>query len=51
MHIHQFTHNNTYRGTYSGQVVLWDTRAKSLPVQRTPLSANGRQGMSTLMMR
>lgn len=30
-----------YRGTYSGQLVLWDTRAKSLPVQRTPLSANG----------
>lgn len=23
------------------QVVVWDTRAKSLPVQRTPLSATG----------
>ncbi|CAG8466029.1 3650_t:CDS:10 [Dentiscutata erythropus] len=28
-------------GTYSGQIVLWDMRAKSLPVVRTPLSANG----------
>ncbi|KAI8393869.1 WD40-repeat-containing domain protein [Radiomyces spectabilis] len=28
-------------GTYSGQVVLWDTRAKSLPVLKTPLSAGG----------
>jgi dynein intermediate chain len=28
-------------GTYSGQVVLWDTRAKSSPVQQTPLSAKG----------
>merc|ERR1719197_640897 len=25
-------------GTYSGQVVLWDMRAKSTPVQRSPLS-------------
>lgn len=30
-----------HSGTYSGQIVLWDTRAKSLPVQRTPLSAAG----------
>eukprot|EP00656_Telonema_subtile_P043051 TRINITY_DN4932_c0_g1_i2.p1 TRINITY_DN4932_c0_g1~~TRINITY_DN4932_c0_g1_i2.p1 ORF type:complete len:592 (-),score=133.79 TRINITY_DN4932_c0_g1_i2:238-2013(-) len=28
-------------GTYSGQIVLWDTRAKSTPVQRTQLSSNG----------
>ena len=29
-----------YGGTYSGQVVAWDTRvASTLPVQRTPLSA------------
>lgn len=27
--------------TYSGQLVLWDTRARSTPVQRTPLSAMG----------
>ncbi|KAG7382903.1 Cytoplasmic dynein 1 intermediate chain 2 [Phytophthora pseudosyringae] len=26
-------------GTYSGQVVVWDTRAKSAPVQKTALSA------------
>jgi dynein intermediate chain, cytosolic len=28
-------------GTYSGQVLLWDTRAKSAPVQKTPLTGNG----------
>merc|ERR1711865_110535 len=28
-------------GTYSGQIVLWDTRAKSTPVQRTQLSSLG----------
>ncbi|KAJ3340563.1 hypothetical protein HDU93_006856 [Gonapodya sp. JEL0774] len=28
-------------GTYSGQIVLWDTRAKSLPVLKTPLSGAG----------
>ncbi|KAF4324371.1 hypothetical protein BBO99_00001901 [Phytophthora kernoviae] len=26
-------------GTYSGQIVIWDTRAKSTPVQKTALSA------------
>ncbi|CAH0489036.1 unnamed protein product [Peronospora farinosa] len=26
-------------GTYSGQIVVWDTRAKSVPVQKTALSA------------
>ncbi|EGG21460.1 cytoplasmic dynein intermediate chain [Cavenderia fasciculata] len=28
-------------GTYSGQIVVWDTRSKSTPVQRTPLSSVG----------
>ncbi|EGC34676.1 hypothetical protein DICPUDRAFT_79578 [Dictyostelium purpureum] len=28
-------------GTYSGQIVIWDTRAKSTPVQKTPLSSVG----------
>jgi len=28
-------------GTYSGQVVLWDLRARSSPVQYTPLSSSG----------
>ncbi|KAF2281356.1 WD40 repeat-like protein [Westerdykella ornata] len=28
-------------GAYSGQVLLWDTRAKSAPVQRTPLTGSG----------
>ncbi len=28
-------------GTYSGQVVLWDIRAKTTPVQQTPLSSIG----------
>jgi len=28
-------------GTYSGQIVLWDVRAKSTPVQQTPLSSVG----------
>ncbi|OQR82407.1 cytoplasmic dynein intermediate chain [Achlya hypogyna] len=28
-------------GTYSGQVVLWDTRAKHTPVQKTTLSTHG----------
>eukprot|EP00164_Ancoracysta_twista_P002081 GFYU01002743.1.p1 GENE.GFYU01002743.1~~GFYU01002743.1.p1 ORF type:complete len:653 (-),score=149.55 GFYU01002743.1:290-2248(-) len=28
-------------GTYSGQVVLWDMRAKNTPIQRTPLSSKG----------
>ncbi|KAK4689233.1 dynein cytoplasmic 1 intermediate chain, partial [Tremellales sp. Uapishka_1] len=30
-----------FGGTYSGQVLLWDTRAKHLPVLKTPLSAAG----------
>ncbi|KAI0109992.1 WD40 repeat-like protein [Daldinia grandis] len=28
-------------GTYSGQVLLWDTRSKSAPVQKTPLTGSG----------
>ncbi|KAL2890064.1 Cytoplasmic dynein 1 intermediate chain 2 [Ceratocystis lukuohia] len=28
-------------GSYSGQVLLWDTRAKSAPVQKTPLTGHG----------
>ncbi|KAI5808166.1 WD40-repeat-containing domain protein [Peziza echinospora] len=28
-------------GAYSGQVLLWDTRAKSQPVLRTPLTGSG----------
>ncbi|KAI9654999.1 MAG: hypothetical protein M1829_000717 [Trizodia sp. TS-e1964] len=28
-------------GAYSGQVLLWDTRAKSAPVQKTPLTGFG----------
>ncbi|KAI9831931.1 MAG: hypothetical protein M1819_004653 [Sarea resinae] len=28
-------------GSYSGQVLLWDTRAKSAPVQKTPLTGSG----------
>ncbi|KAL2199006.1 WD40-repeat-containing domain protein [Corynascus similis CBS 632.67] len=28
-------------GAYSGQVLLWDTRARATPVQKTPLTGNG----------
>lgn len=28
-------------GSYSGQVLLWDTRARSAPVQKTPLTGSG----------
>ena len=28
-------------GAYSGQVLLWDTRARSAPVQKTPLTGSG----------
>ncbi|CBZ56413.1 putative dynein intermediate chain [Neospora caninum Liverpool] len=28
-------------GTYAGGIVVWDTRAQSKPVQRTPLSSGG----------
>lgn len=36
-----FHPNHIYGGTYSGQVLLWDTRAKSLPVLKTPSSGQG----------
>lgn len=28
-------------GTYAGQILLWDTRAKQSPVAKTPLAAGG----------
>ncbi|SNX87035.1 related to Dynein intermediate chain 1, cytosolic [Melanopsichium pennsylvanicum] len=28
-------------GTYSGQILIWDTRARQLPILKTPLSAAG----------
>lgn len=35
-------HNNLIiGGSYSGQVLLWDTRAKASPVQKTPLTGYG----------
>ena len=37
----KFQPNIILGGTYSGQLVLWDTRAKSTPVQRSPLSSTG----------
>jgi dynein intermediate chain, cytosolic len=36
-----FHSNLVFGGTYSGQILLWDTRAKHLPVLKTPLSAAG----------
>jgi hypothetical protein len=36
-----FHPNLVVGGTYSGQILLWDTRAKSLPVLKSPLSASG----------
>jgi len=36
-----FHPNLVIGGSYSGQIVLWDTRARDLPVLRTPLSAVG----------
>eukprot|EP01135_Chromosphaera_perkinsii_P004422 Nk52_evm25s280 gene=Nk52_evmTU25s280 len=36
----QFHPNLILGGTYAGQVVLWDNRAKNTPVQRTPLSSD-----------
>lgn len=35
-----FHPNLVVGGTYSGQIVLWDTRARALPVLKSPLSAN-----------
>ncbi|KAL5513179.1 hypothetical protein ACEPAH_3577 [Sanghuangporus vaninii] len=36
-----FNANLIFGGTYSGQILLWDTRSKHLPVLKTPLSAAG----------
>ncbi|TXT04355.1 hypothetical protein VHUM_04122 [Vanrija humicola] len=36
-----FHPNLIFGGSYSGQVLLWDTRTKHLPVLKTPLSASG----------
>jgi WD40 repeat protein len=36
-----FHANLVFGGTYAGQILLWDTRAKQLPVLKTPLSAAG----------
>ncbi|KLO17967.1 WD40 repeat-like protein [Schizopora paradoxa] len=36
-----FNPNLVFGGTYSGQILLWDTRSKHLPVLKTPLSAAG----------
>ncbi|CAE6513669.1 unnamed protein product [Rhizoctonia solani] len=36
-----FHPNLVFGGTYSGQILLWDTRAKHLPTLKTPLSAAG----------
>ena len=38
---HDFMPNCLIGGTYSGRVVLWDMRAKSAPVQTTPLTTDG----------
>eukprot|EP00357_Protocruzia_adherens_P032167 CAMPEP_0115015212 /NCGR_PEP_ID=MMETSP0216-20121206/26607_1 /TAXON_ID=223996 /ORGANISM="Protocruzia adherens, Strain Boccale" /LENGTH=612 /DNA_ID=CAMNT_0002385235 /DNA_START=118 /DNA_END=1953 /DNA_ORIENTATION=+ len=38
---HTFQGNLVIGGTYSGQIVLWDLRARNIPVQRTALSSNG----------
>mmetsp|Transcript_11835 Transcript_11835/g.19277 ORF Transcript_11835/g.19277 Transcript_11835/m.19277 type:complete len:590 (+) Transcript_11835:98-1867(+) len=35
---HTFASNIIVGGTYSGEIVLWDLRAKSMPVQRSLLS-------------
>ncbi|KAG8901541.1 hypothetical protein FRB99_005223 [Tulasnella sp. 403] len=36
-----FHANLVFGGSYSGQILLWDTRSKHLPVLKTPLSAAG----------
>jgi len=40
-HFHKFNPALYFGGTYSGGIVLWDSRAKAGPVQRTPLSGKG----------
>jgi dynein intermediate chain len=36
-----YSNNTIIGGCYNGQLLLWDLRTKSLPVQRTGLSSNG----------
>ncbi|KAJ1832011.1 hypothetical protein LPJ63_003863 [Coemansia sp. RSA 2711] len=36
-----FNPNIVVGGAYSGQILLWDTRAKAFPVLKTPLTASG----------
>mgnify|MGYP000414926861 CR=1 FL=1 len=36
----KFDHNLVIGGTYLGQIVVWDLRARSQPVSRTPLTAD-----------
>ena len=36
-----FHPNLIFGGTYSGQILLWDTRAKHLPTLKSPLSFGG----------
>jgi dynein intermediate chain len=36
-----FSNNTIIGGCYNGQLLLWDIRTKSLPVQRTGLSSSG----------
>ncbi|GJJ11242.1 hypothetical protein Clacol_005474 [Clathrus columnatus] len=36
-----FHSNLVFGGTYSGQILLWDTRSRHLPILKTPLSASG----------
>mmetsp|Transcript_4964 Transcript_4964/g.12044 ORF Transcript_4964/g.12044 Transcript_4964/m.12044 type:complete len:669 (-) Transcript_4964:57-2063(-) len=40
-HFHRFDPAVFYGGTYSGGIVLWDARARTGPVLRTPLSGKG----------
>jgi len=39
--VSKFSPHTVIGGTYSGQLVVWDTRSKQTPVQRTPLSSLG----------
>ncbi|CAO1631507.1 unnamed protein product [Sympodiomycopsis kandeliae] len=36
-----FHSNLIIGGTYSGQILIWDTQSKQLPILKTPLSATG----------
>jgi len=47
----QFDHNLILGGLYSGRLVIWDLRAKTTPVQRTPMVAEAHsQPISTLQI-